>query len=163
MGWWHFWLGWWLELRLPSQPRRPVLQSDKPHCHPGDTTVVLAWTAPKTNGGSAITGYNVYEGTSAGGENYSSPVNGGTLITTTTTTVTGLTNATAYYFTVKATNAVGSSGASNEAWAIPAATVPGAPTHVVAIGETPRPPLHGTRLLTSAARTFPATRSPRST
>ena len=101
---------------------------------PGDTTVVLAWTAPKTNGGSAITGYNVYEGTSAGGENYSSPVNGGTLITTTTTTVTGLTNATAYYFTVKATNAVGSSGASNEAWAIPAATVPGAPTHVVAIG-----------------------------
>ena len=114
----------------PTSPSVPTSLT----ASPGDTTVVLAWTAPKTNGGSAIKGYNVYEGTSSGGENYSSPVNGGTLITTTITTVTGLTNATAYYFTVKATNSVGSSGASNEAWAIPAATVPGAPTHVVATG-----------------------------
>jgi predicted RNA-binding protein with TRAM domain len=99
---------------------------------PGNTTVSLSWTAPVSNGGSAVTGYNVYEGTSSGGENYSSPVNGGTLVTSTTMAVTGLTNATTYYFTVKAVNAIGSSAASNEAWAIPAATVPGAPTHVVA-------------------------------
>jgi hypothetical protein len=89
---------------------------------------VLSWTAPSSNGGSAITGYNVYEGTTPGGENYAAPVNGGTLVVPTTYTVTGLTNATTYYFTVKAVNTVGSSAASNEAWAIPAATVPGAPT-----------------------------------
>lgn len=97
--------------------------------------MALAWTAPTNNDGSAVTGYNVYEGTSPGTENYASPVNGGTLITTTSTSVTGLTNATSYYFTVKAVNAVGPSTPSNEAWAIPAATVPGAPTHVAAVGS----------------------------
>ena len=97
---------------------------------PGDTTVVLAWTAPSSNGGSAIIGYNVYEGTTPGGES-TTPVNGGTPVVPTTLTVTGLTNATTYYFTVKAVNTVGTSAVSNEAWAIPAATVPGAPTSVV--------------------------------
>ncbi len=98
---------------------------------PGNATVVLAWSAP-ADGGSPITGYNLYEGTSSGGENYAAPVNGKTLITATSTTVTGLTNSKAYYFTVKAVNAVGSSGPSNEAWTIPAATVPGPPRNVSA-------------------------------
>jgi titin len=101
---------------------------------PGNGTTVLSWTAPASNGGSGVTGYNVYEGTSAGGENYSAPINGSTLVSGTTTTVTALTNTTTYYFTVKAVNGVGSSGASNEAWAIPNATltVPGMPTSVAA-------------------------------
>ena len=92
----------------------------------GNTTVALSWSAPSSNGGSAITGYNVYEGTRSGHES-TTPVNGSTLITGTSYTVTGLTNGTTYYFTVKAVNAVGSSAASNEASATPA-TVPGAPT-----------------------------------
>ncbi|MGD0320646.1 MAG: fibronectin type III domain-containing protein [Acidimicrobiales bacterium] len=92
----------------------------------GNTTVALSWKAPSSNGGSAITGYNVYEGTRSGHES-TTPVNGSTLITGTSYTVTGLTNGTTYYFTVKAVNAVGSSAASNEASATPA-TVPGAPT-----------------------------------
>jgi hypothetical protein len=91
----------------------------------GNTTVALSWSAPLSNGGSAITGYNVFEGTSPGGEALT-PVNS-SLISGTTYTATGLTNGTKYYFTVKAVNAVGSSAASNEASATPA-TVPGAPT-----------------------------------
>ena len=58
---------------------------------------------------------NLYEGTSVGGEHYSTAVNGSTLINTTTYSVTGLTNATTYYFTLKAVNAIGSSAPSNEA------------------------------------------------
>lgn len=99
---------------------------------PGDTSVALSWTTPSNNGGSAITGYNVYEGTSAGAEDYSTAVNGSTLITTTTYTVTALNNASKYYFTVEAVNAIGPSSPSDEAWATPAATVPGAPRSVVA-------------------------------
>jgi len=99
---------------------------------PGNATIVLDWTAP-SNGGSAITGYNVYQGTSPGGENYVTPVNGTTPIAATTVTVTDLTNAQIYYFTVKAGNALGLSAVSNETWAIPSATVPGAPTHVTAV------------------------------
>src|ERR1019366_1116609 len=99
----------------------------------GNATVVLSWTAPG-DGGSPITGYNVYKGATAGGENYSTPVNGSTLIKPTTVTVTGLTNGKTYYFTVKALNAVGASTPSNEAWAIPAATVPGPPRSAIAVG-----------------------------
>jgi titin len=114
----------------PTAPSAPTGLS----ATPGNTTVALTWTAPTDNGGSVITGYNVYEGTSVGGENYSTAVNGSTLIATTTYSVTGLTNATKYYFTVKAVNAIGSSAPSNEAWATPAATVPGPPRSVVATG-----------------------------
>ena len=98
---------------------------------PGNTTAALSWTAP-ANGGSVITGYNVYEGTTSGGENYSAAVNGSTLLTGTTDSVTGLTNATTYYFTVEAVNAIGSSVASSEVFAIPAATVPGPPRSLTA-------------------------------
>jgi hypothetical protein len=62
----------------------------------------VAFTAPASNGGSAITGYTVT----------SSP--GGITATGTSSpiVVTGLTNGTAYTFTVTATNAIGTSAAS---------------------------------------------------
>jgi len=50
--------------------------------------------------------------------------------------VNGLDNADTYYFTVKAVNALGSSTASSEVWAIPSATVPGVPMGVTAAGGT---------------------------
>jgi hypothetical protein len=103
----------------------------------GNGSVSLSWTAPSSNGGSSITGYNVYEGTSAGHES-ASAVNGATLIAGTTYTVPGLTNGTTYYFTVEAMNGTGLSNPSGEASATPAVataqssppTVPDPPTQL---------------------------------
>ena len=88
----------------------------------GKASAVLKWGAPAWNdSGSAITGYDVYKGTSPGHES-TTPVNSKPLSQATRTyTVTGLTNGTNYYFIVKAINAVGTSAASNEASAKPAA------------------------------------------
>ncbi|MFI5226148.1 MAG: S8 family serine peptidase, partial [Candidatus Limnocylindrales bacterium] len=86
----------------------------------GNGQVALAWTAPASTGGSAITGYTVT----------GSP--GGTCTSATLgCTVTGLTNGTSYTFTVTATNGVGTGPASSPAGATPA-TVPGAPTGLIA-------------------------------
>lgn len=77
---------------------------------PGDTEVVLAWSAP-FNGGSAITDYVVeYKLTSEPTVWTTFP--DGTSAST-GATVTGLTNDLGYDFRVKAVNAVGTSAASN--------------------------------------------------
>ncbi|MHB1884951.1 MAG: beta strand repeat-containing protein, partial [Acidimicrobiales bacterium] len=84
----------------------------------GNSSVLVTWTVPVSNGGATVTGYDLYEGTTPGGE-AATPVNGSTLITATSYTVTGLTNGTTYYFTVRAVNEVGPSAPSNEASATP--------------------------------------------
>jgi hypothetical protein len=84
----------------------------------GNAQAILTWSAPSSDGGSAITGYNLFEGTSPGGES-STPLNASP-ISATSYTVSALTNATTYYFTVRALNAIGSSAPSNEASATPA-------------------------------------------
>jgi CSLREA domain-containing protein len=94
-------------------PGAPMLNS----VTPSDSTIVVAWSAPGSNGGSAITGYKVFRGTSSGGE---------TLLTTlgnvTSFTDTGLTNGTTYWYTVAAVNSVGTGAQSNELSATPQAT-----------------------------------------
>jgi Fibronectin type III domain len=87
-----------------------------------DQQVTLKWDPPASDGGSRVSGYNVYQGTSPGGET-GTPVNS-SLVTSTSYTVTGLTNGGTYYFTVTAVNAQGRGAASGEVLAIPV-TVPG--------------------------------------
>jgi hypothetical protein len=74
----------------------------------GNSSVSLSWTAPSANG-SAITDYKIYYSTSASG---TYTLFSDTVSTTTSVTVTGLTNGTAYFFKVAAVNAVGDSALS---------------------------------------------------
>ena len=82
----------------------------------GSTQVSLLWQAPASNGGSAITSYNIYRSTTMGGEG-STPFKTG--ITSTSYTDIGLTNGQTYYYQVTAVNGVGESAKSSEASATP--------------------------------------------
>lgn len=82
----------------------------------GSDQITLSWTGPLSDGGSALLGYNVFVGTSAGGES-STPVNV-TPISATSYTVSGLGRGMRYYFVVKAVNEVGSSNPSAEKSAV---------------------------------------------
>ena len=87
---------------------------------PGNGKVTLSWTAPGSDGGAGLSGYEIYRGTSPGGES-GTPVNA-SLVAGTSFTVTGLANGTRYYFTVAAVNKAKLQGAkSGEASATPAA------------------------------------------
>ena len=85
----------------------------------GDREVMLSWTAPASNGGDSITGYE-YEQSGSG-----------TWISTggtdTTTTVLSLTNGQPYRFRVRALNSVGPGAASAPSANVTPATGPGAP------------------------------------
>jgi uncharacterized repeat protein (TIGR02543 family) len=76
----------------------------------GDQEATVSWAAPSTNGGAQIVSYTVT----------ASPGNASCTTSTTSCTVTGLTNGTAYTFSVVATNSVGSSSGANSLSITPA-------------------------------------------
>lgn len=86
---------------IPTAPDAPTIGA----ATAGIGQASVAFSAPANNGGAAITGYTVTsnpDGISAGGNGF----------TTSPIMVTGLTNGTAYTFTVTATNIIGTSSAS---------------------------------------------------
>ncbi|NQU10664.1 fibronectin type III domain-containing protein [bacterium] len=110
-----------LPLLVPGLPGPPTNVS----AVAGNAQATVSWTAPTSDGGSAITQYTA---TSIPGGLTAAA--GGSA---TSTTVTGLTNGTAYTFTVTAMNAVGTSASSTPSNAVTPATVPGQPTGVTAV------------------------------
>ena len=107
-----------------TAPAAPALNS----AMAGDGSVALAWSAPSSNGGSAITEYRIYRSTASGVEvllTNTVPA----VITGTTYTDGMMSNGTTYYYRVMALNAVGEGALSNEMSATPLApgTIPAGP------------------------------------
>ena len=101
----------------------PTDPPDNLQATPADSQVTLTWDDP---GNSAITGYQV---SSDGGANYS--VISGSGASTTSYTVTGLTNFTTYWFTLRAVNSSGSGAPSKLVRSEPG-EVPGAVLNLTA-------------------------------
>jgi hypothetical protein len=99
---------------VPDQPINPIAVA-------GNAQAIITFTPPVSDGGSPITSYTVTsspEGITATGS--SSPI-----------TVTGLTNGTAYTFTVIATNTIGNSLPSSISNSVTPVTIPNPPTSLL--------------------------------
>src|SRR5216117_2763283 len=88
----------------------------------GNAQVTLTWQAPASNGGSPITNYRIYRGTSSNGETLLATI--GNVLTYTDTSVT---NGVTYYYQVSAVNGAGEGPRSNEASATPSPPPPPPP------------------------------------
>ena len=111
----------------PGPPSAPVLAANG-----GDAQVGLSWIAP-ADGGSAITGYTVYRGTSPGTASQLT-----TVAPSLSYVDSGVSNGTTYYYQLAATNAYGSGPRSSEVSATPMAPTP-TPTPTPTPAPTPPP------------------------
>lgn len=91
---------------------------------PENTQVALTWTAPSGDGGAAITDYTI-QVTADAGTTWSAVTHDPD--TTTSLTVTGLTNGTRYKFKVSAVNVAGTSRPSTQTASVTPRTTPDAP------------------------------------
>ncbi len=103
---------------VPSAPQSFI-------ANPGSDQVTLSWTAPNSDGGSAITNYQVSKDSGANWTNVG---------LTTSYTFTGLTSGTEYTFKVRAVNGTGNGAeASTTATPTAAPTVPAVPRNLTAV------------------------------
>ena len=107
---------------VPSTPGAPAVASR-------NTSLAVSWTAPAANDPGGITDYDV-QYSSDGGTTWTEWSPGTS--TATSTTITGLTNGTAYDVQVRAANAVGESK-----WSASASTRPGLPDPAAKPAVTP--------------------------
>ena len=112
---------------VPPLPFTPPQPPGAPSAARGSGQVTVTWSAPTDDGGAAITTYQVRSEPSSSGCTTSGAL---------TCTVTGLTNGTAYTFTVVATNEVGTSKPSAPSDAVTPAGAPLAPQVVRVKGAT---------------------------
>ncbi|MGH9071557.1 MAG: fibronectin type III domain-containing protein, partial [Acidimicrobiales bacterium] len=103
-------------------------QPGSPSATPANSAAQVSWTAPASNGGSAITSYSVDAYTNATGALAASAA---ACATCTSGTVSGLSNGTNYDIVIYANNAQGASYGAH-ANAVTPLAVPGAPTNAVA-------------------------------
>ncbi len=89
---------------------------------PGNGQVTLSWSAPASDGGSAITGYQYQQAAGTGAYSPWTAIPGSGA-STRSHIVTGLTNGTRYFFRVRAVNSDGPGPGSAEGSATPAPTV----------------------------------------
>src|SRR5207302_6493180 len=109
----------------PSAPPPPPTPPSAPTnlvATAGNAQVGLTWQAPASNGGSPITNYRVYRGTTSGGETLLATV--GVVLTYTDAAVS---NGVTYYYQISAVNSAGESPRSNEASATPSPPPPPPP------------------------------------
>jgi len=94
---------------------------------PGNGLVHIGWIPPSINGGSPITSYTIFKGTSSGKETFFE-----TLGNVTYCSITGLINFQKYYFVIAAVNAIGTGANSTEINGNPVASVPTEPITLTA-------------------------------
>ena len=90
---------------VPTAPRSPKAAA-------GTKKVTLKWSVPKSDGGSTITGYQIYMGKSAGHES-PTPLNA-SLVTSLKYSANSPKKGKTYYFVIRAVNAAGMSASSIE-------------------------------------------------
>jgi hypothetical protein len=104
---------------MPPPPPTPPGAPNLTAADAGNASVELSWTAPASDGGSQITGYEIWRGTTSGQTS---------LLTTvgvqSSYTDTSVSNGTTYYYQVAAVNTVDTGPGSNERSATPTALVP---------------------------------------
>jgi hypothetical protein len=101
----------------------------------GDGYVTLNWSVPSDDGGSAITEYKIYRGTSSGGESYLASVSTPTTYYKDTAVTIGQT----YYYQVSAVNSVGEGEKSSEKSVAPTSKQIPTPTPTPHATATPTP------------------------